>query len=278
VTSALLAGSAAAAFAAGMVAFFAPCCSAVMVPTYVAAIGGGRRWRIARLTAVYVAGVSVVVLPITLGASSLASLVSSWHPALFVVGGLMMILVAVTLYRGTMIMLPIPQPELSGSAGSVFALGVFSGATTACCAPVLAGATTLSAVSGHWWGGLPLGGAYLLGLLAPLLPIAFIAREAKKRVRDPRVTLRLASYEKRTTLFRLLGSVVFAGFGVLFIILALSGNSESAPGYQRTLSHWFTRLAVHLSSVPNLVAWPLLGTLALALVYLVVRKGKVPDE
>ena len=75
----LLAGSLAAAFAAGMVAFFAPCCAGVMTPAYLAAIGGGSRMRVARLTAVYVLGVSVVVLPITLGAAALAGYVSQWH-------------------------------------------------------------------------------------------------------------------------------------------------------------------------------------------------------
>ena len=38
----LMAGSLAAAFAAGMVAFFAPCCAGVMMPAYLAAISGGR--------------------------------------------------------------------------------------------------------------------------------------------------------------------------------------------------------------------------------------------
>jgi cytochrome c-type biogenesis protein len=52
----LMAGSLAAAFAAGMVAFFAPCCAGVMMPAYLAAIGGGHRLRVARLTALYVAG------------------------------------------------------------------------------------------------------------------------------------------------------------------------------------------------------------------------------
>lgn len=277
-TEALLAGSAAAAFAAGLVAFFAPCCSAVMVPTYLAAIGGGRCWRIARLTALYVAGVAVIVLPITLGASSVASLVSEWHPVFFVGGGLMMIAVAVTLYRGTMISLPLPQPELTGSAGSVFALGAFSGAATACCAPVLAGAMTLSAVSGRWWGGLPMGGAYLLGLIAPLLPIALLARTARKRVRDPRLTLRLGGYVKRTSLLRLLGSLIFAGFGVLFIFLALSGNSEAAPGFQRELARWLTSATVRFGEIPNELAWPALGAAVAALFYFVIRKEKVSDE
>jgi MFS family permease len=71
VTDSLLAGSVAAAFAAGMVAFFAPCCSGVMLPAYLAAIGGGHRLRVARLTAIYIVGVALVVLPVTLGAAVL---------------------------------------------------------------------------------------------------------------------------------------------------------------------------------------------------------------
>jgi hypothetical protein len=97
-------------------------------------------------------------------------------------------------------------------------------------------------------------------------------------VRDPRVTLRIGGYTKRTSLLRLVGSVIFAFFGALFIYLALSGNAETAPGYQRTLAHWFTRVGVWLARIPNELAWPLLGALAIALVYLVVQKEKVPDE
>jgi len=49
---ALLTGSALAAFLAGMVAFFAPCCAFVMLPTYLASVTGASRWRTAALTAV----------------------------------------------------------------------------------------------------------------------------------------------------------------------------------------------------------------------------------
>src|SRR5579884_2798631 len=118
-----MAGSLAAAFAAGMVAFFAPCCAGVMMPAYLAAIGSGSRMRVARLTAVYVAGVSLVVLPITLGAAALASYVAAWHAQMFTIGGLMMIAVAVALWRGTMLPLSVPQPRLTGSTLSVFGLG-----------------------------------------------------------------------------------------------------------------------------------------------------------
>ena len=186
VTDLLMAGSLAAAFAAGMVAFFAPCCAGVMMPAYLAAIGGGRRLRVARLTAVYVLGVSVVVLPITLGAAALAGYVSRWHPQMFAIGGLMMIGVAVALWRGTMLPIDVPQPRMSGSTLSVFGLGVFSGAATACCAPVLAGAIALSATSGTIAGGLLLGIAYVAGMMTPLIPVALLFGKARTRVKDPK--------------------------------------------------------------------------------------------
>ena len=189
----LMAGSAAAAFIAGMIAFFAPCCSGVMMPTYLAAISGGNRFRIARLTAIYVAGVAVVVWPITLGAGAIGQFTNRYHPQLFVLGGLMMIGTAVVLWRGSM--LPIPmlrQPELTGTAGSVF----------------------------------------------------------------------------------LLGAIVFAASGVFFIVLAVTGDAQNAPGFQRDLGRWLNHLGAQADGVPNYLAWPALLAFAGALTYLVVKPRK----
>ena len=268
-----MAGSLAAAFAAGMVAFFAPCCAGVMTPAYLAAIGGGRRLRVARLTAVYVAGVAAVVLPITLGAAALASYVTDWHPQLFVLGGLMMIGVAVALWRGTMLPIDVPQPRLTGSTLSVFGLGLFSGAATACCAPVLAGALALSATSGTVAGGLLLGTAYVAGMMTPLIPLALLYGEARKKVRDPGVTLRLGAHAKRIGLMRLIGVAIFAGFGVLFIGLALTGRSDTAPGFQESMGRWARELSDYLDEVPNLVSLPVLAVLLAGFAYAVVRGG-----
>lgn len=269
----LMAGSLAAAFAAGMVAFFAPCCAGVMMPAYLAAIGGGRRLRIARLTAVYVLGVSVVVLPITLGAAALAGYVSRWHPQMFAIGGLMMIGVAVALWRGTMLPIDVPQPRMSGSTLSVFGLGVFSGAATACCAPVLAGAIALSATSGTIAGGLLLGIAYVAGMMTPLIPVALVFGKARTRVKDPSLTLRLGGRSKRIGAAKLLGVVVFAGFGVLFITLALTGNSDTAPGFQKTMGAWMREVAASVDGVPNAVSLPVLAALVGSFAYAVFRRG-----
>jgi cytochrome c biogenesis protein CcdA len=269
--SALFAGSAGAAFAAGLVAFFAPCCAAVMAPAYLAAVGQGSRLRVARLTALYVLGVAAVVWPITLGAAGLASVITRYHPALFVVGGLMMLLVAAALWRGLMLPMTLPQPRLGGSAASVFVLGAFSGAATACCAPVLAGAVALSATTGSWAGGALLGGVYILGLVTPLFPLAFAWGRLRGRVRDPQLRLGVGRRPKEITLSRLLGAVVFGAFGVLFITLALSGNAENAPAFQRTMGRWVGELAHHLSSLPNALTWPLIAAALLLFAYLVLR-------
>ena len=274
----LFAGSLAAAFAAGLVAFFAPCCAGVMVPTYLAAVSGGSRLQVARLSALYVAGIAVVVLPITLGASALAATVSDWHAQLFVLGGVMMLFVAAGLWRGTMLPVKVPKPALTGSAASVFALGAFSGAATACCAPVLAGAIALSATTADIAGGLLLGLAYVAGLVAPLLPLALLAGRVRGRVPDPRLTLRLGPYAKRLTVSRLAGSVLFAGFGLLFIGLALTGNSETAPAFQETLGLWARRVGARVDDVPNLVVFPLLAAAIAAFAFGVIRKGRDTHE
>lgn len=275
----IMGGSAAAAFVAGMIAFFAPCCSGVMMPTYLAAIGGGNRFRVARLTAIYVAGIAVIVLPITLGAGAIGQWTNRYHPQLFVIGGLMMILTAVTLWRGSMLPMPIPQPELTGTAGSVFVLGVFSGSATACCAPVLAGAVALSALNQTWIGGLALGLAYLGGIVLPLVVLALVFHGAKRRLRDPKLTLRLWAREKRISLSRLVGALVFGVSGLFFIGLALAGESQSGNSMQRWISRQLNhQLAAHAGQIPNWLMWPALALFAAVLVYLVLKPSRPPKE
>jgi cytochrome c biogenesis protein CcdA len=277
-TDVLLASSLAAAFAAGLVAFFAPCCAGVMMPAYLAAIGGGRRLRTARLTAIYIAGVATVVLPITLGAAALASSISAWHPQLFVLGGLTMIGVAVALWRGTMLPVDVPQPRLTGSTLSVYGLGVFSGAATACCAPVLVSAIALSATSGTIIGGLLLGTAYIAGMITPLVPLALLYGTAGRRVKDPTVTLAVAGHRKRIGVVRLSGVAISFVFGVVFIALALTGNSESAPGFQRAMGSFMRGVAARIDGVPNAVFLPLLIAAVSVFAIAILRRGGDTNE
>jgi cytochrome c biogenesis protein CcdA len=268
-------GSAAAAFVAGMIAFFAPCCSGVMMPTYLAAISGHKPLRTAMLTAIYVAGVAAIVWPITMGAGAIGQLASRFHPELFVIGGLMMLATAIALWRGTMLSLPFArQPEMTGSVGSVFLLGVFSGAITACCAPVLAGAVALSALNGSALGGFILGGAYILGIVFPLVIIAlfFTGAKARGKAGDWKFTIRLGSYVKSTSISRLVGTAVFGGFGLFFVVAAVTGQSRRALGFQRSMSTYLNNhVAPYATHVSNLIAWPVLALFVAGLIAVVIR-------
>ena len=147
----LTTGSILAAFFAGGVALFAPCCIVFLAPSYLAVAVKNRRWRLLPFTFVFAAGLALVLVPITLGMSLVAGTISNYHALLYYAGGALMLLLAAYSLSGRMMRLPsaLRAPDTArGDAGSFFALGVFSGIASSCCAPVLAGVMTLSALSG----------------------------------------------------------------------------------------------------------------------------------
>lgn len=276
----LLSGSALAAFLAGTVAFFAPCCAFVMLPTYLASVTGASRWRTAALTALFIAGVATVVWPLTIGAAGLSQLITANHEAMFVLGGLMMLAVGVATLRGWMWH---HAPSVGGGDPSgligIYLMGVFAGAATACCAPVLAGAVAIAGVSGSWWAGAVLGLFYLFGLVSPLLLSALGIGRLRDHLRDPALTLRLAGRRIQTTATRLVGGVMFLGLGGLLITLALTGNARNAPGAQKAFGRWLEARASDISAtVPPGVGWGLVLALAAAVTYLGIRALRRPED
>ena len=99
-------GSVLAAFFAGMVALFAPCCIVVLAPSYLAAAAKNRRWRLLPLTFVFAAGLALVMLPITLGMSLVAATVAKYHAPFYYAGGALMLLLAAYSLSGRMWSLP----------------------------------------------------------------------------------------------------------------------------------------------------------------------------
>jgi cytochrome c-type biogenesis protein len=82
----LASGSLLAAFFAGAVALFAPCCIVFLAPSYLAAAVKNRRWRLLPLTFVFAAGLALVLVPITLGMSLVAATVARYHAPLYFAG------------------------------------------------------------------------------------------------------------------------------------------------------------------------------------------------
>ena len=272
---ALLTGSAFAAYLAGLVAFFAPCCAFVMLPTYLASVAGASRWRTAALTAVFIGGVATIVWPLTIGAAGLSSLISQEHELLFFGGGVMMILVGIATLAGWMWH---GAPAAGGGDASgvlgIYTMGIFAGAATACCAPVLAGAVVISGVSGSWWAGALLGLFYLFGLVTPLLATALGIGRLKRRLRDPRLVIA----GLRTSAMRLVGGVSFVVLGGAMIVIAATGNSQTAPEAQREFGRWLSARADELvQALPTAAGWVLVLALAAAVVVPSVRALRAPQ-
>ncbi|MBI2310198.1 hypothetical protein HYU89_04860 [Candidatus Collierbacteria bacterium] len=167
-----------AAFVAGIVALFAPCCITYLLPAYFGNIFRERR-RVLLMTLVYSLGIFSVMLPVVLGAKALSLLFFRLHDQTYYIGGVFLLILAVLSLLGIKLPMINLHRKNTGKVDiwSSYTLGVFSGITSSCCAPVLIGVMTLSTLSPTALMSLGVGIFYVLGMVAPLyLASAFIDR------------------------------------------------------------------------------------------------------
>ncbi|HET7723570.1 MAG TPA: cytochrome c biogenesis protein CcdA, partial [Propionibacteriaceae bacterium] len=229
-----------------------------------------RRWRLLPLTFLFAAGLASILVPITVGVSLIAGAIARYHSVLYYAGGTLMLVLAAFTLSGRMWSLPgfLRSPDVSrGDGASFFALGVFSGIASSCCAPVLVGVMTLSALAGNPVGGVGLGLAYVFGMVFPLFVMALVwdatGLRNKPLVARP-VTLRLGPWKLATNTVNLLVALGFAVMGVFIMYLADTGKMTSGPEIQvatgRALATWFGSLESWLRPIPE----PVLGVGLLA--------------
>jgi cytochrome c biogenesis protein CcdA len=260
----LTTGSVVAAFLAGGVALFAPCCIVFLAPSYLAAAVKSRRWRLLPLTFVFAAGLALVLLPLTLGASLLAGAIARFHAPLYIAGGTLMIVLAVLALSGRMWSLPsfVRAPDATrADSASFFALGVFSGIASSCCAPVLIGVMTLSALAANPAGGAVLGLAYVFGMVFPLFVMALVwdkARLNERRfLRAKLVRIRIAGRVLVTNTVNLVVAVGFTAMGIAIIALAnekdMNRGSATQTWISEHLTSVFLRIQEWASPVPEVL-------------------------
>src|SRR3989339_1423429 len=92
----LISASFIASFFAGIAALFAPCCITVLLPTYLASIFK-QKTTVFLMTFVFFLGLLTIFLPLGLGASFLSQLFSRYHDTIFVLGGIFLIFLGMTL-------------------------------------------------------------------------------------------------------------------------------------------------------------------------------------
>lgn len=135
-------------------------------------------------------------------------------------------------------------------------LGAFSGAASACCAPVLAGVAILSGAAGSFPVALAIGGSYVAGMVAPLALVALAwdrRRERATRLLTERtLRLGLGRWQREMVLGSAASGGLMVGMGLLSVVLAFTGPGMSSGGWQTELSAWLQHLSASALSV---LAW-----------------------
>lgn len=232
-----------AAFVAGIVALFAPCCISFLLPAYLGSVFK-EKGKVVLMTLVFGLGIFVVMMPAVLGVAALSKALFVYHDSIYFIGGFVMLIIAAITFLG----IKLPMPNLPGQNTqktdilSVFTLGIFSGITSACCAPVLIGILTLTFLSPNFFGALSIGGMYVLGMVMPLLFIAvFLSGKINKLtiLRKSLFSFIFLGKERVVTLSSLVASAIFAFTGIMIIYLKATGRlgMGDIAGFTKTITN-----------------------------------------
>lgn len=174
-----------ASFLAGTLALFAPCCITFLFPSYLGTIFKEQK-RVMYYTLIFALGLALVLVPIAMGVRFAIFFLDAYHTLIYYLGALIMILM------GIMTLKPIfhlPQIfQVSGLLNkkvnimSVFGLGLMSGLTSACCAPVLFAAVTLTSLSPSLFQALIVSLAYIVGIVMPLFVMSMFYERATTKI------------------------------------------------------------------------------------------------
>lgn len=268
-----------AAFLAGMVALFAPCCITILLPAYLASALKEKK-NILKMTLVFFAGISVVLIPIGLGVAWLAKIFQNFHTELYIAGGVLMIIFAVLSVAGKGITIMPMSKRVK--TNSVFLLGIFSGAATSCCAPVLAGAITLAIVSGAFWKAIIVTFAYVFGMVFPLFIAAYFydrfKLEKSKLIQGKIWEVKLWGKSLFVHSTNLFAGAIFFLMGAILIYLALSGNTFWSPEFQVEIGNFLNRLSQNffevLSKIPDVIWGIAIAGIFTYIIYLVFKFKK----
>lgn len=270
-----------ASFLGGVVALMAPCCVSVMLPAFFAS-SFQRRGQILGMTLVFAGGVGTIILPIALGAAAISRALIQYHLWIFTIVGVVMLAVGIATLAGWKMMLPMPSGRGGGkSIGSVYALGVFSGAASACCAPVLAGVAALSGAASSLPSATIVGVAYVFGMVAPLCVLALVWDRkdwSNSRLLSGRSVRLWPGTTRRIPLATLLSGVLMVGMGVLTVVIAVQGPGMAPDGWQvevtAFLNHTAATILKFLSFIPGWVFTVIVFTALAGLVWKALRTRK----
>lgn len=274
-----------AAFIAGMVALFAPCCISYLFPAYIGNVFKERK-QVLFMTLIYSLGIFAVMMPIVLGAKALQMLFFRMHDQTYLFGGTFMLIVAVLAFLGIKLPMPHIQSSRDGQKHDIFStftLGIFSGITSACCAPVLIGVVALSSVSPTMVQALGVGAFYVLGMVTPLyLASLFIHKTnilAKPILKKVLTSIRLGTREYPIFVSNIIATIIFSVTGLVMLWLTMEGKlgmtvAESAV--TKSINEVALIVTDVVSGIPGLdIAFAVLG---IYLMYVFIKRVVSADR
>lgn len=267
-----------AAFVAGIVALFAPCCVTFLLPAYLGNVFKEKE-RVLFMTLVFGAGIFVVLLPAVLGVAALSKFFFDNHDIVYLLGAVVMLITSVIAFLG----IKLPMPRLPGSPSgktdvlSVFSLGIFSGITSACCAPVLIGILTLTFLSPNFLGALAIGAMYVLGMITPLLIISVFLdgkMPGVKLLRKSLFEVKIMGKKYGILTSNLIAAIVFFLTGWLILLLTLRGSlsMDSLDGFTKMIQNSARVVDRYIGNNPLLNFVFIIGVLLF--LYWIARKVK----
>ncbi len=181
------------------------------------------------MTLIFGLGIFVMLFPAVIGTGLISKFLFRYHDNVYYLGGIVLIAVSVVTFLG--IKLPMPNfprnknPE-KVDAVSVFTMGIFSGITSACCAPVLVGILTFAFLSPNLIGATLIGAVYVLGMVTPLLLISLFLNGRIDKVqflRKPAGQIKLLGKTYFIMTSNLIASMIFLLTGLLTLVLNYKG-------------------------------------------------------
>lgn len=268
-----------AAFLGGALALLSPC-GALLLPAFFAATAGSGA-RLLGHGAVFFAGLSVILVPLGLGASVLGGLLTAHRDLVVTVAGWLIIALGVAAIAGWGFDLARLVPgsatvreRATGAAGPVrsFLLGTVSGVAGFCSGPILGAVLTLAATSGQPLTGATMLAVYGAGMVVPLLAVAAAWQRlgARGRARLRGGQLRVGRWSAPT--LSVVTGLVLIAVGVAFLVTdGMAALPELVPatvlaGIQSGVAGWSARIA-------EPVVIGLLALLALATWWVVTRRA-----
>lgn len=270
-------------FIAGMLALFAPCCITFLLPVYLANIFRSKT-KIFLSTLIFTLGIATVILPLSLGFKIILEIFFENHSVVYYIGSLLMILFGVlTLLKVDLFHFnfKILSPRLNTTSsnninqkvefGSLYMLGVVSGISTACCAPVLAGAVVLAGISPQLFQTILVALSYTSGIVFPLfLGVWFLEKNKYLNSIKNFFDLNVGKY----TLGNLISALLMIGAGVFIFVLNYKnkiGVGETSEFLNQSIGQLNLTLGNFLAKYQLLDF--VLGVLILVLIFLFIYKN-----